>query len=222
MIILNTEAPDDVSEPWQHDSSACNTWPCFHPFLSELWRVKDASVCFVSPDRWLKKVRIRVLSTSNYIPLVENRTYDTQYDWLEKERSESSSDCIFETKTDENIWKWLNFFVFRYFCMRHSQTFTVNTFISYWPVLFVLWKSSRPTSFVPPLQANESCPWPFPAIFLRDGSNRSSKEMWDMSYIILILIQLYTHLHAKGNTLHWQIALREKNWSIPSNLPGAA
>lgn len=42
-------------------------------------------------------VRIRVLSTSKYILLVENRTYDTQYEGLEKERSESSSDCIFET-----------------------------------------------------------------------------------------------------------------------------
>ena len=47
-----------------------------------------------------------MLSTSKYILLVENRTYDTQYEGLETEHIESSSDCIFETKTDENILKF--------------------------------------------------------------------------------------------------------------------
>ena len=65
------------------------------------------------------------------------------------------------------------------------------------PGLFLSFGSPPvPTSFAPPLQANESCPWPFPAIFLRDGSNRSSKN------VITINIYIYIHLHTKRNALH--------------------
>lgn len=131
-------------------------------------------LCF--PDRWLKKVRIRVLSTSNYILLVE------QYDGLE-EHIESSSDCTFETETDENIWKWFNFFVFRYFCMRHSQTFTVNTFISYWRLKIVTFHQAGsfcPLEVLPSyiLRASSSSQWILPMAI-----SRNFPEGWKQSII---------------------------------------